>query len=38
MINLTIEFTVEAMLFYLCLVATVGLIVKCWQLFGKPNK
>jgi hypothetical protein len=30
---ITIEFTGEAMLFYLCMLATVGVIVKVYQVF-----
>ena len=38
MITITMEFTAEGMLLYLCVLATAGLILKAWQLFGSPNK
>ena len=33
-----IEVTVEQMIFYLTMLATVGLILKAYQLFGSSKK
>jgi len=45
MITFTADFSIEGMLFYLCITSTLfiffaisGILLKVWQLFGKPNK
>lgn len=33
-----VENALEIMLCYLCILATFGVVLKIWQLFGMPNK
>lgn len=35
---ITIEFNADMMLFYLCLLGTLGVVMKGYQLFGKQKK
>jgi len=38
MIKIIFEFSCEAMLFYLCLAATIGIFLKIYQLFVVNKK
>ena len=35
---ITFELNVDMMLFYLCILATVGVVMKAHQLFGSQDK
>lgn len=38
MIEISVNFDAEMMLLYLCFLATIGVLMKAWQLFGTPKK
>ena len=38
MMSITLDLTGEMMLFYISVLATIGVVLKMYQLFGRPNK